>query len=342
MGRTIQRTTLAALVLGMACSGTAHAEGAVTPQSQVLLPTKGADSPYQVELIDGHGRQLPTYSRRGRFYVLGHSGSRYTLRVHNPTARRIEAVVSVDGLDVIDGQTANFQSKRGYVVAPHDSIEIEGFRTSSSNVATFRFSSVGNSYAGRKGQARNVGVIGVAIFEERGGAHIARPHHRPYPRHRRGRDLDYRDYLEGDGAAPQGKSRGRSSRQHARKRPAPPASDAPQGEAEAPRAGARRGGPTRSRIAPRHRPRPCHSCNDDASSRPGLGTEYGESRYSAVTWTRFVRKSSRPDAIATLRYNDVSGLAALGIYVPHGWETEIATRESANPFPGSFAAPPPY
>src|SRR5690606_38241739 len=35
-----------------------------------------------------------------------------------------------------------------------------------SDVATFRFSSVDNSYAGRKGKARNVGVIAVAIFEE--------------------------------------------------------------------------------------------------------------------------------------------------------------------------------
>src|SRR5574337_910384 len=43
---------------------------------------------------------------------------------------------------------------------------IEGFRTSEADVATFRFSSVGGSYAGMKGKARNVGVIAVAIFEE--------------------------------------------------------------------------------------------------------------------------------------------------------------------------------
>ncbi len=35
-------------------------------------------------------------------------------------------------------------------------------------VAAFRFGSVKNSYAGKKGDDRNVGVIGVAVFEERG------------------------------------------------------------------------------------------------------------------------------------------------------------------------------
>ena len=45
-------------------------------------------------------------------------------------------------------------------------MRIEGFRTSLADVATFRFSSVDNSYAGKKGKARNVGVIAVALFEE--------------------------------------------------------------------------------------------------------------------------------------------------------------------------------
>jgi hypothetical protein len=35
-------------------------------------------------------------------------------------------------------------------------------------VAAFRFGSVGGSYAAQKGDDRNVGVIGVAFFEESG------------------------------------------------------------------------------------------------------------------------------------------------------------------------------
>jgi hypothetical protein len=34
-------------------------------------------------------------------------------------------------------------------------------------VAAFRFGGVGDSYAATKGAARNVGVIGVAVFDER-------------------------------------------------------------------------------------------------------------------------------------------------------------------------------
>ena len=70
-------------------------------------------------------------------------------------------------------------------------------------------------------------------------------------------------------------------------------------------------------------------------SRPGLGTEFGESRTSAATFTRFVRSSTRPIAIAELRYNDMAGLVALGIPVqPLPDSGELMTRETADPFPG--------
>jgi len=73
--------------------------------------------------------------------------------------------------------------------------------------------------------------------------------------------------------------------------------------------------------------------------RLGLGTEFGEQRDSAVSFTRFVRASGRPVAIAELRYNDVAGLMALGITVqPLPDEGEILTRETANPFPGDHFA----
>jgi len=317
-----------AVVASLAC-GTAHADRIATTNGPVLMPSRSASSPYRVELIDGYGRQLDTYRHRGRFYVLGGTGDRYSIRVHNPTGNRIEAVVSVDGLDVIDGKTANFDSKRGYVVPPYDSITIEGFRTSTANVATFRFSSVANSYAGRKGQARNVGVIGVAIFEEKAAPAIIQPD-APYYR----RYNDYRDYL-GDDERPLGGSRPPRSESGASKGSTAkrPSSVAPSRPAPSRKAD---GGGMSAEAAPSE-----DRCYDCGRQRPGLGTEFGESRYSAVSWTRFVRRSNRPDAIATLRYNDATGLAALGIIVPNRWDDEIATRETAEPFPGTFSEPPP-
>ena len=79
------------------------------------------------------------------------------------------------------------------------------------------------------------------------------------------------------------------------------------------------------------------------TERPGLGTEFGEQRYSAASYTRFVRATDRPIAIAELRYNDAAGLTALGIPVqPLPDEGEIMQRETADPFPGDehFSRPP--
>ncbi len=66
---------------------------------------------------------------------------------------------------MIDGRRASL-TKRGYVLAPYGRVLIRGFRTSRLAVAAFRFGSVANSYAARTGDARNVGVVGVAVFSE--------------------------------------------------------------------------------------------------------------------------------------------------------------------------------
>ncbi len=122
--------------------------------------------PYSVELTDEHGAVLPTFSHRGRTYVLGSLGDRYLVRVRNHSAGRAEVVVSIDGLDVLDGRAASW-TKRGYLVEAGSEVAIDGFRLSGASVAAFRFSSVPRSYAALKGDARNVGVIGVAVFPER-------------------------------------------------------------------------------------------------------------------------------------------------------------------------------
>jgi len=75
---------------------------------------------------------------------------------------------SVDGLDVLDGRRASLR-KRGYIMTPRSQLIIEEFRQSTEAVAAFRFSPVRESYANEKHHdTRNVGVIGVAIFNERG------------------------------------------------------------------------------------------------------------------------------------------------------------------------------
>jgi hypothetical protein len=111
---------------------------------------------------------LPTYKEGRRRLISGGSGGSYTITVRNRSKSALEIVASVDGLDVMDGKTATF-AKRGYLVAAGATLDIEGFRTSSDTVAAFKFSSVSNSYANmRHGDTRNVGVIGIAVFTQKG------------------------------------------------------------------------------------------------------------------------------------------------------------------------------
>lgn len=329
MGRSFLASILA---LGTAC-GSAHADRVAVPAEQPMAPV-AAPSPYKVEVLGEDGRALPCFERAGRYYMLGAVGQRYTIRVTNPTARRVEAVVSVDGLDVIDGRTADFRSKRGYVVPAYGELRVDGWRTSTTHVAAFRFSSVSNSYAGRKGQDRNVGVVGVAIFEERAQPEIILEQPPPPPPYYRRYD-GYDDY---DVSAEEGE-RGGADNAPAKRAPAEP-SPSPTTTAPSGGAGAPMPPPHDMRTTTRD-----EACCDKPRQehRPGLGTEYGESRWSAVSWTRFERANHLvPTAIAEFRYNDAEGLAALGIRLtPPVSPYEVDTRETANPFPNAAFAQPP-
>lgn len=126
-----------------------------------------------VRLVDANGNPLPTFASARGPLVQGEVGERYQIELVNLTASRFEAVVTVDGLDVIDGRPGAFE-KRGYLLEPFATVDIDGFRQSMDEVAAFRFGSVRGSYAAQKGNDRNVGVVGVALFAERGSAWSAR------------------------------------------------------------------------------------------------------------------------------------------------------------------------
>jgi hypothetical protein len=112
------------------------------------------------------GQTLPIYEHEGRLYVAGEPRHQYELRVRNSSAGRVLAVASVDGVNVITGQTAA-QEQSGYVLGRWDSVRIEGWRKSLDEVATFYFTRLADSYAARTGRPNDVGVIGVALFRER-------------------------------------------------------------------------------------------------------------------------------------------------------------------------------
>jgi hypothetical protein len=120
-----------------------------------------------VRLVDAGGSPLPTFATGTDNLAQGEVGERYMIELVNQSSNRFEAVVTVDGLDVMDGRSGAL-SKRGYLLQPFATVDIDGFRQSMNEVAAFRFGSVRGSYAAQKGNDRNVGVIGVALFSERG------------------------------------------------------------------------------------------------------------------------------------------------------------------------------
>jgi hypothetical protein len=124
-----------------------------------------------VSIRDANGNPLEAVHVGDRTFVIGAAGQRYSVVLTNNTSHRFEAVATVDGLDVVNGKAGNFDN-RGYVLLPFATLEIEGFRQSTNAVASFRFAAVADSYAAQTGSARNVGVIGVALFSERGDAFL--------------------------------------------------------------------------------------------------------------------------------------------------------------------------
>jgi hypothetical protein len=126
------------------------------------------------------GRWLPVYRHEGRTYVVGKPGHEYQLRVQNRLGEELAAVVSVDGVNIITGQTAH-PSQSGYLMAPHGAIHINGWRRSLAQTAAFYFTALPDSYAARTGRPHDVGVIGVALFRRKHEPQAVAPIARPTP-----------------------------------------------------------------------------------------------------------------------------------------------------------------
>ena len=158
------RRTLAAAA---ACLGLATLASAPADARTAAPPDSRLDGPMQVRIVDrGTGRELPVYRHQGEYWVAGRPGARYAIRVRNTQGGRLMAVASVDGVNVVSGETAALD-QNGYVIDSRERFDITGWRKSDAQVAAFEFTALGDSYASRTGRPDNVGVIGVAVFRER-------------------------------------------------------------------------------------------------------------------------------------------------------------------------------
>src|SRR3954465_9764391 len=108
------------------------------------------------------GKRLAVYWHEGRAYVVGKPGNEYQVSVRNRLREDVLTVVSVDGVNVISGETAN-PAQTGYVLNPYRGYDILGWRKSLAETAAFYFTALPDSYAARTGRPENVGVIGAAV-----------------------------------------------------------------------------------------------------------------------------------------------------------------------------------
>jgi len=135
-----------------------------------LLATPALACPSRVARVDVYDRSeqrtLDVHHHRGRQYVVGQPGNEYAIRIRNCSDRRVLAVVSVDGVNVVTGDAAA-PDQSGYVIAPYGYVTIEGWRKDLERTAAFYFTDPGDAYAARTGRPDDLGVIGVALFRER-------------------------------------------------------------------------------------------------------------------------------------------------------------------------------
>lgn len=308
---------LAALAVAGTVAEPAHAR---RPKAFAPAPPPPASQPLvSLSLEQPGGGQLPAFFHGGSLYYAGQQGGYYALRLTNNTPGRVEVVVTVDGRDVISGQVGNYKKQRGYVLDPFATVVVDGFRQSLDQVAAFQFSNLEGSYSAQMGTPQNVGVIGVAVFEEK--RRSARRHQR---RQRKALQAQppppvYEPYYRGasDNSVPSAFP------------------DSPSGEAEAADEAPAPASAERSSSAADGAFAPVPTAEPAPRQ---LGTAYGDSRYSAVQEVAFKRRRKRkPDGFLTVYYDSIQGLAARGVNVhaPH-------FQESPQPFvqPG-FAPPPP-
>jgi hypothetical protein len=233
------------------------------------------------------GRELPLWRHDGRLFVAGERGERYSLRVTNHTPGRVLAVMSVDGVNIITGETAR-HDQRGYVLPPYGAYDLSGWRKSNSEVAAFAFTALPNSYAALTGRPGDIGVIGMAVFNER-----PRPTITPLVATAEPRSEPDRPAAKA-GADPAVIVGSRITRRDAAAPPPPLPIPPVEKPVAAPPAGQLAG-----RAAPR--------------ADEKLGTEHGAIERSLVNTVEFRRATPYPQLIRQIEYDSQANLVRLGV-----------------------------
>jgi hypothetical protein len=152
-------------------------------------------SKYQVEMVT-NGDTIRKIRHEGRTYLPVMDGDEFSIRVKNGSGRRVLAIISVDGLDVIGGEEASHESD-GYVIGAYQTLNIDGWRTSDETVATFTVGGKSTSYSSKTGRGtKNTGVIGVVVYAEKQVRRVKSFTDRPRGMANFDGDVEYESYGE--------------------------------------------------------------------------------------------------------------------------------------------------
>ena len=262
----------------------------------------------QVDVYDrADGMALPVYAKNGRNYIVGTPGHEYAVRIRNCTSGRLLVATSVDGVNVISGETAA-PAQTGYVLDAWGSVEITGWLKSADRTAAFYFTDLGDSYAARTGRPLNVGVVGVAVFQEK-----APP-------------IVWRDFPNRFGAA-----RPMESPSSAPPHAVPAPSTARQEAAADSIAQSSPAGPRARGDAATNEMDAGSTTERAAKSLGKLGTGHGRSEATFVTTVAFERATDTPAETIAVQYDRRENLVAMGV-LPRPW---YAQRQQPDPFPAA-------
>jgi hypothetical protein len=128
-------------------------------QSKKINDTDGALS------VVRDGTVLEPVHNNFKDIIFPRVGDAYSILVRNKSQRKLLAVITVDGLSVMNGVPGDYYSG-GYVLSPQSEANVSGWRIDDDTVARFVFLTKEKSYAELMHKPTNIGVIACAFFEE--------------------------------------------------------------------------------------------------------------------------------------------------------------------------------
>lgn len=131
--------------------------------------------PVEIEIIADNGNRFSIYpvtqrhlKKEYRAYVEAINGKNYSLNIRNHSDQRLGLVIAVDGRNIISGKKSKLKhGENMYILGPYETQSYSGWRTSSKDIHRFYFTESEDSYAEAFDDDSAMGVIAVAVYEEK-------------------------------------------------------------------------------------------------------------------------------------------------------------------------------